>query len=171
MYIYYIMEYNDRLELQRKKNEEIKLKLTEISEMNQTNIDKIIENKRRNITIQNYYDKYYENQNNFMIQAIVLYGILIILSALIFGKIIPYYIAGPFALLYGTISTLYLIGKYIDIKLRSKRHFDKYELQPPANLKPIGKNDEQIGGECLGQECCPEGTTYSDIDNICIIKN
>ena len=54
------MEYNDRLELQRKKNEEIKLKLTEISEMNQTNIDKIIENKRRNITIQNYYDKYYE---------------------------------------------------------------------------------------------------------------
>jgi hypothetical protein len=133
--------------------------------------EEILQHRQRNNEILSYNNSKYQAKNNFLIQFIVAYGILIIFGALIYGKIIPSFIGEPIAILYGTLVSLYLLGVYTDISIRSQRYFYKYNFMKhdSKNSKDNEYDEEKL--QCVGGECCPQGTTYNEEENICIVNS
>lgn len=162
------MTYKEHIQHQKRSIERLN---KELEKSNKTSLshDEIIQQETRNNEILNYNNAKYEENSIFLIKFIVGFGILIIFGALIYGKIIPGFIGEPIAILYGTLVSLYLLGVYIDISIRSDRYFNKYKFSKHSNK--MSDDDESIDLQCIGEECCPIGTTYNREENLCIIDS
>lgn len=162
------MTYKEQIEEQKKSIININKKIENLNKSSLSQ-EEILQNEKRNNEILNYNNSKYVAKNNFLLQFIVAYGILIIFSALIYGKLIPSFIGEPIAILYGTLVSLYLLGVHTDISIRSKRYFNKYNFMKHDTSKNSSSSASEKELQCIGDECCPEGTTFNKDENICII--
>lgn len=163
------MTYKEQISKQIELHKNLKVELEKLNNASMDHED-IIQQNQRNNEILNYNNSKYQAKNTFLIQFIVAYGILIIFGGLIYGKIIPNFIGEPIAILYGTLVSLYLLGVYTDISIRSKRYFDKYEFikhKSKTSSSSTLDNDNNDGLQCIGEKCCPKGTRFNQEDNIC----
>lgn len=165
------MTYKEELRKQNELHESLRTDLENLNKSSLTH-EEILQHQHRNNEILSYNKSKYEAKNNFLIQFIVAYGILIIFGALIYGKIIPSFIGEPIAILYGTIVSLYLLGAYTDISIRSKRYFYKYNfMKYDSSNTEDGIDDSDQELQCVGAECCPKGTNFNNKDNICLVNS
>ncbi len=165
------MTYKEHIQHQKRSIERLN---KELEKSNKTSLshDEIIHHQNRNNEILHYNNSKYQAKNKFLTQFIVAYGILIIFGALIYGKLIPSFIGEPIAILYGTIVSLYLLGVYTDISIRSKRYFYKYNFMKHDNKNTsISESGIDEDLQCIGEECCPHGTTYNAEENLCVVDN
>jgi hypothetical protein len=163
------MTYKEQLSKQIELHKSLKTDLEKLNKSSLTH-EEILQHQQRNNEILSYNNSKYQAKNKFLIQFTVAYGILIIFGALIYGKIIPRFIGEPIAILYGTLVSLYLLGVYTDISIRSQRYFYKYNFMK-HDSKNTGDDEDTEKLQCLGEECCPQGTTYNEEDNICVVNS
>ena len=164
------MTYKEQLSKQNELHKSLKTDLEKLNKSSLTH-EEILQHQQRNNEILSYNNSKYQAKNKFLIQFIVAYGILIIFGALIYGKIIPRFIGEPIAILYGTLVSLYLLGVYTDIYIRSQRYFYKYNFMKHDSKNTGDDKDDTEKLQCLGEECCPQGTIFNEEDNICVVNS
>lgn len=138
-------------------------------------------NKARMVEINNYYGQKYMAQKELM-QLIILTCIPLLILALLskvgtIGSQLASVIGG-IVLIIG----IYFIGKKVlDIMSRSKLVFNEYDWgyhpSPPPVTNELGDMSQQNNlntkdfGTCYGQNCCSDGTIFSDTLFKCVPAN
>jgi len=117
--------------------------------------------------------------NNMYIVAVV--GLLIYLGIRLASGILPEIVTDVMTILVFSITILTIIKMYADYTRRNNMDYDMINLGEPSQM--VGKAsgsagsagstgtgliESRIGGGCVKDACCPEGTKYNDKYAICI---
>jgi len=135
-------------------------------------------NTMKQIQINTYYGEKYSNHADILKSVIIFCIPVLILTILHKANIIPssiYSFLIIIILVWGCISVGY---KIINASYRDKMNYNEYNWNfdkstaPTNNTSGTGNGSDPWGGalaiDCLGQNCCYEGTTYDDTLNQCV---
>jgi hypothetical protein len=176
----FILEKNTEKAL-KQQNETLKLLEQELNKSKQ-NLAKIEDekyNQLKMIEINTYFSQQYDAHVQLM-KLIVVVGICM-LCTLLLQYFEPLKSAsGPLFNLVTIIGSFFIINRLIDMYLRKNDNYDEYTWSTaPVNSDELSTANSQstsfvdvsgidIPSICLGQNCCSEGTIWSDVSG-CIL--
>lgn len=119
--------------------------------------------------------------NNIYIVGVV--GLLLYLAVRFASGFLPELISDVLLIVVVSVTLLMMLKMYADLQRRNNMDFDSISLGEPSKM--VGKStpgsssdsegsagagliESRIGGGCVKEACCPEGTTYNEKYAICI---
>jgi len=116
--------------------------------------------------------------NNMYIVAVV--GLLLYLATRLLTDILPEKITDILTVLIFSFTVLFIIKMYGDYTRRNNMDYDMINLGEPSKLvgnasgkgsdkaSGAGLIDSRLGGGCVKDACCPQGTKYNEKYAICV---
>lgn len=119
--------------------------------------------------------------NNMYIVGIV--GLFIYLAIRLVSGLLPEMVTDILTILVVSISILMMLKMYADLQRRNNMDFDMISLGEPSKMvggssgsgsasgsagASAGLIESRIGGGCVKDACCPEGTKYNEKYAICV---
>ncbi len=121
--------------------------------------------------------------NNIYIVGVV--GLLLYLAVRFASDLLPEMIVDILMILIVSITLLMMLKLYADLQRRNNMDFDSISLGEPSKM--VGKTtsgsgssssssdgagliESRIGGGCVKDACCPDGTSYNEKYAICVPK-
>ena len=117
--------------------------------------------------------------NNMYIVAIV--GLLLYLGIRLVSGLLPEMVNDIMTVLVVSITILMILKMYADYTRRNNMDYDMINLGEPSNMvgkaanlgssaESVGSGliESRIGGGCVKDACCPEGTKYNEKYAICV---
>lgn len=140
--------------------------------------------KMRMVQINTYYGKRY-NAHSTMMKTVVITCIPIIILSILANKgIISSSIFGALTGIIMVIGIIVVVFQLFDMSRRSKMNWDEYDWYFDRDSAPEVKDEEDEEEEdeeedvwasssktCVGADCCYDGSTYDEEENICVPNN
>jgi len=133
-------------------------------------------NKIRLVEINDYYgDKYAEHSQ--LMKIIIFTLVPIIILALLNNKgILPSMIYNILLVIISVIGAYYMWNRYFSIITRDNMNYQEYDFYFDPKQAPNGSSistsdpwlSQNIGGTCVGQNCCSDGQTWNGNLNQCV---
>lgn len=119
--------------------------------------------------------------NNIYIVGVV--GLLLYLAIRFASGLLPEMVTDVLMIVVVSVTLLMMLKLYADVQRRNNMDFDMIGLGEPSKM--VGKTaggssgsgsagagagliESRIGGGCVKEACCPEGTTYNEKYAICV---
>jgi hypothetical protein len=132
-------------------------------------------NKIRLVEINDYYgDKYAEHSQLMKIIIFTLVPIIILVFLNNKG-ILPSMIYNILLVIISVIGAYYMWNRYASIITRDNMNYQEYDFYFDPNAAPTGSTttsdpwlSQNVGGTCIGQNCCSDGQTWNGNLNKCV---
>ena len=133
-------------------------------------------NKLRSVEINTYYGKRYKAHSNLMKMIVIMCILIIILAVLANKGILPQSLHGFLTGLILIIGVILLGRQLIDMSNRDNMNWDEYNWNFDKEKAPKDTSDGSSNNNpwstpsitCIGSACCYDGSTYDDVNNICV---
>ena len=133
-------------------------------------------NKLRSVEINTYYGKRYKAHSNLMKMIVIMCILIIILAVLANKGILPQSLHGFLTGLILIIGVILLGRQLIDMSNRDNMNWDEYNWNFDKDKAPKDTSDGSSNNNpwstpsitCIGSACCYDGSTYDDVNNICV---
>ena len=135
-------------------------------------------NTMRQIQINTYYGEKYSYHTEIL-KSVILFCIPVLLLSILYkADLIPSSIYSVLIVIVIVWGCIYVGYKIINALYRDNMNYNEYRWHfdkstaPQNNTNDSGNGSDPWGGalsiDCLGQNCCYEGTTYNDTLNQCV---
>lgn len=142
-------------------------------------IDNALIGKKREIELNDSYQKKQEEYNKIKIAWVFALAIFVLFTTLTKHlSFLPSFIFNGLLIIVLVATVIYSINIYIEISRRDKLYFDKLELSAPATTLPIASKTGSSNGTdllkgmnlygCVGSYCCNEGTKWDSNISKCV---
>lgn len=135
-------------------------------------------NKLRMVEINTYFSKRYEAHSDIMKAIIIICVPLLILGILTSRNLIPGNLGAILSGIVIVIALFYIGRKVVDVWMRDNMNYDEYNFAfNPKDMSPSVMEYDQahikglktdMGGSCIGQECCAAGTKWDETKSACV---